>query len=158
MGVFLLFSQLVFPCFEYSIRGRISAMQTFWGKVRQGDKRGRELGYPTANMFLHKNIEEGVYVSQVKVTSSSSGHSESRSSVVVWHPALTFIGQAKTFNKTDYKAESWLLDFKENLYGKTLTVKLLKKMRGNKKFDSAERLITQMKQDEKEAREYFTHR
>lgn len=117
-------------------------MQIFWGKVRQGDKRGRELGYPTANMALHKNLGEGVFVSEVKVDGD-------------WYPALTFLGKAETFGKTDYKAESWLLDFDDNLYGKLITVRLLKKLRGNKKFESAESLIVQMKQDEKDARGYF---
>ncbi len=117
-------------------------MHIFWGKVRSGDKRGRELGYPTANMFLHKHLGEGVFVSEVQVDGE-------------WYPALTFVGKARTFDKTDYKAESWLIDFEEDLYGKMLTVKLLKKLRGNKKFGSANDLIVQMKQDEKDAREYF---
>lgn len=117
-------------------------MDIFWGKVQQGDKRGRELGYPTANMNLHKKIEEGVYCSEVKIDNK-------------WYPALTFIGKAIVFGKKDYKAETWIIDFNSNLYGKTLSVKLLKKLRDNKNFNNAESLIIQMKQDEKEGRDYF---
>lgn len=142
-------------------------MDIFWGKVREGDKRGRELGYPTANMWLHKQFEEGVYVSVAKVPSSNviaSKAKQSSSEIAMphdprndeeWLPALTFIGKAETFGKKDYKAETWILDFTGDLYRKFITVKLLKKLRGNKKFSSAESLVMQMKQDEREGREYF---
>lgn len=124
-------------------------MHIFWGKVQKGDKRGRELGYPTANMRLHRRIEEGVYMS---VIYSLSLRLDGKSK---WLPALTFIGSAKTFGKKDYKAETWILDFNRNLYGRFLTVKLLKKLRGNIRFENAEGLIEQMKNDEIAAREYF---
>lgn len=117
-------------------------MEIFWGKVQKGDKRGRELGYPTANMRLHKKFAEGVYVSKVKTDG-------------IWHSALTFIGSAKTFGKKDYKAETWIMDFSGNLYEKFLSVKLLKKLRGNQKFGSAESLIVQMKKDEKKGRKFL---
>lgn len=117
-------------------------MILFWGKVRHGDKRGKSLGYPTANMALHKKLEEGVYVSKTKVEDA-----------VV--PSVTFVGSAKTFGKKEYQAETYLLDFNSNLYGKYLTIMLLKKLRGNKKFDNANELAHQMKQDEIAAREFF---
>lgn len=142
-------------------------MDIFWGKVQKGDKRGRELGYPTANMRLHKKFAEGVYVSVVRihdfknVIPAKAGIQKQRSLGKLgmtegqWSPSVTFIGSAKTFGKKDYKAETWIMDFDSNLYGKFVTVKLLKKLRNNQKFESAESLIKQMKEDEKIGRKFF---
>lgn len=114
----------------------------FWGKVRKYNQRGKKLGFPTANVNLHKNIPEGIYVSTTKVDKNK-------------HKSVTFIGQAKTFNEKRFHSETYILDFNQSLYGRWISVKLLKKTRDNKKFDSAEELIAQMKKDEKVARKYF---
>ena len=117
-------------------------MQLFWGKIIGGQKRGKTLGFPTANMALHKNIPEGIYVSSVRIDKK-------------WHNALTFVGKAITFGATKPFAESYLMDFSGNLYGKYITVKLLEKIRENKKFDSAAELIKQMEKDFGVAKQYF---
>ncbi|MCR4305778.1 MAG: riboflavin kinase [Candidatus Daviesbacteria bacterium] len=117
-------------------------MDKFWGKVRRHKQRGRKLGFPTANINLIKNVPEGIYISQAKIGSSI-------------YSALTFIGKAKTFNEKSFQAETYILDFKQDLYDKWISVKLLKKIRDNKKFNSAEELIGQMKKDEEVAREYL---
>ena len=117
-------------------------MYKFWGKVRKHNQRGKKLGFPTANINLAKNIPEGIYVSQAKIGTSI-------------YPALTFIGKAKTFNEKKFHAEVFILDFNKNIYGLWISVKLLKKIRDNKKFNSVEELVTQMKKDEEEAKRYF---
>ncbi len=117
-------------------------MFKFWGKVRAGKKRGKSLGFPTANISLHKKIPEGIYISEIKLNKKI-------------YSALTFIGEAKTFGETDYLAETYILGFDQVIYNKWISIKLLKKIRGNKHFDSAEELVNQMKQDEAVAREYF---
>jgi len=117
-------------------------MIVFWGKVREGKKRGHNLGFPTANIALHKKIPEGIYFAKAKV----GAH---------WLPALTFIGAAKTFGETAAMSETYLLNFNTKIYTHWLTIKLLKKLRENKKFDSKEALILQMKEDEIEARKFF---
>jgi len=94
-----------------------------WGKVKKGSKRGKLLGFPTANFSLHKNISQGIYVSQTKFLEKV-------------FPSVTFIGNAKTFGEKDIKAETYILNFNKNLYGKFITIKLLKKLRGNQKFKS----------------------
>ena len=68
---------------------------------------------------------------------------------------MTFIGAAQTFNETTYQAETYVLDFDQDVYGESVTVSLLKKMRDNQKFDSEEALIKQMEDDEREARAFF---
>lgn len=118
-------------------------MYNFWGKVRKHNQRGKQLGFPTANINLRKKIPEGIYLSQTKLGN-------------LIYPSLTFIGVAKTFNEKKFHAETYILDFKQNIYGQWISVKLLKKIRDNKKFSSAEELIRQMKKDKEKARKYFT--
>jgi riboflavin kinase/FMN adenylyltransferase len=143
----------------------------FWGKVQRGDGRGKKLGFPTANVALHKQLEEGVYISKVSIKNvilneSEESHSINRDPSTSLRsaqddnlklPSLTFIGSAKTFNKTDYKSETYILDFDKDIYGEYLSITLIKKLRGNKKFTSGEDLVRQMRLDEKEAREYFAN-
>lgn len=117
-------------------------MYKFWGKVRKHKQRGEKLGFPTANINLTKNIPEGIYVSRAKIGNSV-------------YCALTFIGQVKTFNEKSFHAEIYILDFNQNIYGQWISIKLLKKIRDNKKFNFTRELITQMKKDEQEARKYF---
>lgn len=114
----------------------------FWGKVTTGEKRGKGLGFPTANVNLHKKIDEGIYIARARVNKKN-------------YPALTFIGAAKTFGEKTIKAETYFLSFNEDIYGKWLTVHLLKKIRGNKKFKSAKDLVVQMQKDKKQAEKYF---
>ena len=113
-----------------------------WGKVKRGSKRGKLLGFPTANFSLHKNISQGIYVSQTKFLGKV-------------YQSVTFIGNAKTFGEKDIKAETYILNFNKNLYGKFITVKLLKKLRGNKKFKSEKDLIRQIKKDIESTMKYF---
>ena len=115
---------------------------TFWGKVQAGAKRGRALGFPTANIPLHKQIPEGVYISEITIKNKI-------------YPAATFIGSAKTFGEKDYKSETYILDFNQNIYGEWISIKLVKKIRGNKKFAGEKDLVEQMKKDSKEVKNYF---
>lgn len=114
----------------------------FWGKVRKHNQRGEKLGFPTANINLNKDIPEGIYLSLLKLGNKT-------------YPSLTFIGMAKTFAETRFHAETYILDFNQNIYGKWITVELIKKIRDNKKFSSADELIKQMKKDEQMTRKYF---
>lgn len=114
----------------------------FWGKVRTHSKRGKGLGFPTANVNLGKKIPEGIYISKSRVYGKHFN-------------SLTFIGSAKTFNEKRFHSETYILDFNKNIYGKWISVKLLKKIRENKKFNSAEELVEQMKKDKEMASKYF---
>ena len=114
----------------------------FWGKVRKANHRGRKLGFPTANVNLSKKIPEGIYISKTKINQT------------IYH-SLTFIGKVKTFNEQKFHSETYILDFGKNIYDIWISVELIKKLRDNKKFDSAKQLIIQMKKDEQKAREYF---
>lgn len=113
------------------------------GIVRHGDKRGRALGYPTANIRLHRAVRDGVYIAITRVAGKE-------------YPSLAFVGAAKTFNQQDRKLEVYLLDATLNLYGKWLSVQLLSYVRGNIRFDSIEGLQKAMKNDEIQARQFFS--
>lgn len=112
------------------------------GTVKYGKNRGKALGFPTANVVLDKNVEQGIYISIVQLDDKT-------------YKALTFIGAAETFDEKEFKAEVYILDFNEDIYGKEINVELLKKIRDVKKFSSPEELKEKMKEDEKTAREYF---
>ncbi|SDW11355.1 bifunctional riboflavin kinase/FAD synthetase [Litoreibacter albidus] len=110
------------------------------GEVIQGDQRGRELGYPTANMSidgLHPP-KFGVYAVLVDVLTGPHQGS--------YHGAAS-IGVRPMFGVNRPNCESFLFDFKGDLYGETLSVALVDYLRGEEKFDSLEALITQMDAD-----------
>lgn len=113
-----------------------------WGKVKTGNKRGKSIGFPTANIALHREIAEGVYLSEVTVSNKNLF-------------SLTFVGAAKTFNEHKKMIESYILDFNKDVYGKWITIRLLKKIRGNIKFKSEKELIGQIKKDLIIAKEFF---
>ncbi|MDD5415551.1 MAG: riboflavin kinase [Candidatus Daviesbacteria bacterium] len=118
-------------------------MYKFWGKIKKHNQRGKKLGFPTANINLKKNIPEGIFISRTKIKNK-------------FYPSLTFIGIAKTFNEKRFHAETYILDFDQDIYGKWISVKLLKKIRNNKKFNSTKELIVQIKKDTQEAKKYFS--
>ncbi len=117
-------------------------MFTIQGIVRKGKSRGKDLGFPTANIGLNQEIPEGIYLSKVQIDNKE-------------YFALTFVGKAETFDETTFQAESYILDFNKSIYGQTISIWLIKKIRDSKKFGSVDKLIEQMRKDEKVAREYF---
>lgn len=121
---------------------RMNQQYIFGGKVRKGKQRGKDLGFPTANIALDTTIPSGIYISVTTIDEET-------------YPSLTFIGDAKTFGESLYQAETYLLDFDKNIYDTWVNIKLLHKIRENKKFTSAQSLIRQMQQDEIQARAYF---
>ncbi len=115
---------------------------TFSGIVKKGKGRGKDFGFPTANISLDKSIPEGIYLSKTTIYGKE-------------HPSLTFIGIVKTFNETNYQAETYILNFDASLYDKEITIELLQKIRENKKFESKEELVAQMEKDKQDALRFF---
>lgn len=107
-------------------------------EVVHGDKRGRELGYPTANMHFGETIvpSHGVYAVKVQI----EGESE-------WREGAANIGIRPMFETAMPMVETYIFDFDEELYGKTLKIKPVQKLRDEMKFDSLEALKDQMAQD-----------
>ena len=119
---------------------------TLEGVVVHGDKRGRELSYPTANIELqnkHKIIpKQGVYLIQSDIDNQ-----------VVY--GMMNIGTKPTFDTTNPSIEVQFFDWNGDLYDQTLQVKLLKWIREEQKFDSVEELQAQIHADERYCRSYI---
>ena len=119
---------------------------TLEGVVVHGDKRGRELSYPTANIELqnkHKIIpKQGVYLIQSDLDNQ-----------VVY--GMMNIGTKPTFDTTNPSIEVHFFDWNGDLYDQTLRVKLLKWVREEQKFDSVEELQAQIHADERYCRSYI---
>ena len=119
---------------------------TLEGVVVHGDKRGRELSYPTANIKLQNKYKiipkQGVYLIQ----------SEHDNQVVY---GMMNIGTKPTFDTTSPSIEVHFFDWNSDLYDQTLQVKLLKWIREEQKFDSVEELQAQIHADERYCRSYI---
>ena len=110
------------------------------GEVVSGDKRGRELGFPTANVVPDDELVppgHGVFAA------FANGH-----------PAAVNVGVRPTFETgRGLLVEAYLIDHEEDLYGRQLRVAFIKRLRGERRFPSAEELVSQMHRDVDEARE-----
>jgi riboflavin kinase/FMN adenylyltransferase len=128
-----------------------AAMLGHWhrieGPVLHGDKRGRTLGYPTANMSLDglHLPRFGIYAVSVDVLDGA--HAGER------HPGAASIGLRPQFNGAIPNCETYLLDFAGDLYGATLSVALVDYLRPEMTFDGLPGLMAQMDADVARARE-----
>jgi riboflavin kinase / FMN adenylyltransferase len=123
----------------------LGAPFTVTGEVVHGDKRGRELGYPTANLIPREGYVtpgHGVYACRATTADGRT------------YPAATNVGVRPMFETGRGELiEAFLLDYSGDLYGTDLRVEFLKRLRGEKRFDSLDALIEQMGRDVDEARE-----
>jgi riboflavin kinase / FMN adenylyltransferase len=117
------------------------------GTVVEGDHRGRELGFPTANLafdYAPALPALGIYLGHVAVPERSVGPG---------HPALVSVGVRPTFHDDGrVLVEVYLLDWDGDLYDATLTVELDARLREERRFASVEALVEQMRADEADAR------
>lgn len=111
------------------------------GEVIHGEKRGRDLGFPTANVRLPADcrLKHGIYA----VTLTVDGKT---------HPGVASYGRRPTFDNGAPLLETFVFDFAGDLYGKTVMVALISRLRDEMKFAGIEPLIWQMNQDAAEAR------
>lgn len=114
------------------------------GVVEQGDQRGRELGYPTANMALGDTLHPayGVYAVRVQIEGEEQ-----------WRAGATNIGIRPMFEVRVGQVETYLFDFDREIYGKILRVRPVYRLRGEAKFNTMEELIAQIDKDCAQARE-----
>ncbi len=112
------------------------------GTVIGGDKRGRDLGYPTANMTLDPATElaYGIYAVRYLRPDGSL------------HDGVASYGRRPTFDDGVPVFETFLFDFSENLYGETALVSLYAFIRPEKRFESIPALVARMEQDSIDAR------
>lgn len=118
---------------------------TVSGVVVHGKKRGRLMGFPTANLAVSHNmtlIRPGVYVTRTWV---GKAHYKSVSNV----------GCNPTFSQTEFTLETFILDYHEDLYHHYITVEFLHRLRDEVRFETKELLMVQIAQDVEDARRYF---
>ena len=112
------------------------------GIVQRGDQRGRELGYPTANLDLadYQRPKYGIYAVRVTLDDGSE------------HPGVASLGVRPTFDPPQELLEAYLFDMDGDLYGRRIEVALHAYIREEKKFGDVEALVAQMREDEAAAR------
>jgi riboflavin kinase / FMN adenylyltransferase len=112
------------------------------GEVMRGDERGRELGYPTANLIPDEELVcpgHGIYAC-----------------LAAGRPAAVNVGVRPTFTTGRGELiEAYLLDFDGDLYGSELRIDFLRRLRGERRFATAEALVEQMRRDVERTREVF---
>ncbi len=119
------------------------------GNVIMGDKRGRELGFPTANLELGEHLRPayGVYAVWVGVPNQAD-HQNWR-----WHKGVANIGRRPTVDGATVRLEAHIFDFTGDLYGKPLRVALIDFLRPEQKFPGLTALQQQIAQDVERARD-----
>lgn len=112
------------------------------GAVRHGDKRGRDLGFPTANMHLSRDcrLRYGIYAVRMRIDG-------------VWRDGVASFGSRPTFDDGAPRLETFVFDFSGDLYGSEVDVAFVAWLRGEEKFDTLEALIAQMDADSLRARD-----
>jgi riboflavin kinase / FMN adenylyltransferase len=110
---------------------------TVRGAVIHGDQRGRTIGFPTANIDIWDQQvlpALGVYAGHATVGG-------------VAHPSVTNLGVRPTFDGTQLRVETHLLDFDHDIYGQTIDVSFEHRLRGEMKFPSIDALVAQIADD-----------
>lgn len=113
------------------------------GTVVHGDKRGKKIGYPTANIKPRNDQKvipkKGVYAVWVRFEGS-------------FYKGMMNIGERPTFNAQGTVLEVHILDFEKEIYGKDMQLQFVKRIRDEKQFEGVEDLKFQLEKDEKEVR------
>ena len=118
------------------------------GRIAHGDKRGREFGFPTANIHIHRKAAPVAGIFAVEVYGLDE------------EPIIgaASIGTRPTVDGTTCILEVHLLDFDQQIYGRHVHVNFVKKLRDEKHFDSLNELIKAIELDVQQVREYFARR
>lgn len=117
------------------------------GEVAHGRTLGKKLGFPTLNQYFAEGKiipRYGVYFTLVEIDG-------------IKHPAVTNVGSRPTVGGRSVRAESHVLDFDRELYGKTVTVEFMRFRRDEVKLSSEAELMSTINGDVKAAREFFTN-
>jgi len=115
------------------------------GRVIHGDKRGRTLGFPTANIALKRNNTPlaGIYAVRVHGLDGRT------------YAGVANVGTRPVFRGEKVLLETFIFDFDREIYGRRIRVEFLKHLRDERDFVSVEALCRQMEQDVQRAREFF---
>lgn len=115
------------------------------GRVAHGDKRGRMIGFPTANVYLHRKTSpiQGVFAVKIHGLESNALY------------GVANVGNRPTFDGSRTLLEIHIFNFNEKIYGRYIQVDFFHKLRDEKRYDSFELLKEQIFKDAQSAREFF---
>jgi riboflavin kinase/FMN adenylyltransferase len=116
------------------------------GRVEAGDRRGRLLGYPTANVRLGEFMRPAYGVYAVRAAVDEGGSLD-------WKGGVANLGVRPMYALDEPLLEVFLFDFSGDLYGRHLRVQIVEFLRGEAKFDGVDQLVAQMDRDAARARE-----
>ena len=122
--------------------GGLGRPPTVSGTVVEGEKLGRTLGFPTANLDADERVAipaDGVYAASAELHPFTAA--------ALQHPAAVSVGTRPTFDGRKRVVEAHLLDFDGDIYGQPLRVHFVRRLRGQERFDSIDALIQQMGRD-----------
>jgi riboflavin kinase/FMN adenylyltransferase len=112
------------------------------GRVRLGKRLGRTLGFPTANLALHRQVIPLWGIMAVRVSGAG----------LTGHPAVASLGTRPTVDGVEPLLEAHLFDYSGDLYGQHLSVDFVRWLRPERKFESLDALVAQMHRDAAQAR------
>ena len=145
---------------EKYVRGDITGaarLLGYWpfleGKVVTGDRRGRELGFPTANVAVDETVllpRYGGYMALARIK-NEAGHEHAASE----RPAVVNIGVKPTFDSGRMTVEAHLLDFSGDLYGRIIHLQLLRFIRPEQRYKDPNELKKQIEKDISATHEFF---
>jgi riboflavin kinase/FMN adenylyltransferase len=118
------------------------------GVVVRGDQRGRQLGYPTANLLVHRYAAvpaDGIYAAWLVGHGAQSGRPGRLAAAVS-------IGTNPTFSGRERRVEAYVLDFDGDLYGERLALDFVARLRETRRYEALEPLIAQIAEDVEQAR------
>lgn len=112
------------------------------GKIKEGERRGRQLGFPTANLDTDWELlpKKGVYVTWANLDGRK-------------HKSITNIGVRPTFDANKLLIETHIFDFSGDIYGKTMRIEFVERLRDERKFESVDALVAQISRDVLRAKE-----
>ena len=115
------------------------------GVVVEGRRRGREIGFPTANLATDNELlpPHGVYATMMTIDG-------------IVHPALTNIGMRPTFGETEPTVETHVLGYAGDLYGRQVRVSFVQRLRDERAFEDVDALRAQIEADQRRAERLFS--
>ena len=123
------------------------------GIVIKGDKIGRTIGFPTANLFVEETYKlipaDGIYAVSLIIQEEDQTHSSEV------YTGMAYIGQRPTINGMTRNIEVNIFDFNKEVYGQTITMKFHEFLRADYKFSSLETMTDQLKVDKLNTLNYF---
>jgi riboflavin kinase/FMN adenylyltransferase len=115
------------------------------GTIVEGRKRGREMGFPTANLMTDNELlpPHGVYATTMKIDG-------------IVHAGLTNVGTRPTFGETETTVETHLLNYSGDLYGRNVRLDFVLRLRDERRFEDVDALRTQIEADQRRAERLFS--